>query len=195
MQSTRIRFRTPNDVPPNWNLRHLLYKTGGTLTERVTNDSVDLVRFDDCTWEVIFYAVSKDDLTDHVDQVRQGRAVLTNHGCEIVSEADCTPKFSFSEFLEGLCKRPAMYTGRETFESVIDYLHGFLSGVVWCLDAPDEAQEAQADWHNFAWTWLREKFSDYQYPITGLRAASSDDADALEHLAAFWVEYQARSKQ
>ena len=187
MYCTNVRFRTPNNVPPHVNLRFVLNRKGGMLTEADYGEPVTPHQFEDGTWGAWFFAHSRSLLADYV---RGGCEVLAGYGYVIVSETDCTPKFSFSGLIEGMCKRPDMYTRHGTFDEVMADLKGFFSGIHLCREAPDEATEALTQWNDFAWVWLRERFSDYQSPLEGLRAAYSDDKAALENLAALWSEYR-----
>jgi hypothetical protein len=196
MCCTSVRFRTPDNVPPDRKLQHLLYKRHGMLTERDWMPH----QFDDGTWEVIFYATTEPEIAEHVNHVRDGRALLTDADCEIVSETDCTRPFSFSELVENLCKRPDMYTGRGTYDSVMDLLNGFSLGIAIGLGEPEAAQEATAEWQGF-FVWLDERgiFSNYQNAYaglrTGLRAAHSTDKGALDSLAELWAKYQADKRR
>lgn len=188
MYCTNVRFRTPKNVPPHHRLHYALNRTGGMLVEANYGQPIRPHQFDDGTWGAWFYAHDRARLAECV---REGCQLLASYGCMIISETDCTPKFSFPLLLEGMCKRPDMYTPHGTFDEIMAHLNGFFSGVRLYREAPDSATEALTQWEDFLLVWLRERFSDYQHPAQALRAASSDDKAALENLAALWSEYQA----
>src|SRR5207244_12264288 len=67
----------------------------------------------------------------------------------IVNKTYCTPKFSISGLLEGMCKRPDMYTPHGTFDEVMADLNGFFSGIHLCREAPDEAAVTSRNFGRF----------------------------------------------
>jgi hypothetical protein len=187
MLCTSVHFRTPNNVPPHDDL-NTFHLWNGCLT--VICPEVPR-QFDDGTWEARFYSYDKSELAEHV---REGRAVLTRYGYEIVSETDCTPITSVDREIEYICKYPDMVTGYDTFDSVMAYLTGFFNALAWCKEAPEAAQEAASEWFHFD-VWLLEKFPHYHAPHAALRAASSDDKAALENLAALWADFRATKQR
>jgi hypothetical protein len=190
MPCTSVHFRTPNNVPPDWDLKIKLNRIGGAITE---SDFEVPRQVDDGTWEALFSYHDKSELADHV---REGCAVLTRYGYEIVSEMDCTPKDSRSidGEIEHICKYPDMVTGYDTFDSVMAYLTGLYNGIEWCKVAPEAAQEAATEWWHFC-LWLLKVFPHCHAPHAALRADYSEDKAVLNNLAALWSEYRARGQR